>query len=755
MSPRRVLLLTLISLSPTFAAALFPIFSSVQAAAATGSGSVALSSGAPAPDASLTTHPMRSVDQLHLFKLIDATVAHQQAANAGLKELLATQTQLKLDLDRIDQGQWVQGQIEQKPPYSILLFDQLTDAIAGNETKHASLEETLLSARTAVERASAEVTRRERTSKQISESDTILFSNLLRTAEAELRLAQQTLILRRQELATQQTRYDINRIELRLHKRRRDLIAPAVVFSQQTFDAQMQKLDERGIEIQQKADAFQTETQFAERRWMERRQTLMTTPSPPPELRAEVDALKTALETLRIASGVNHQRIVRLPIMRQYWQRRYHLASGQSTRPDRQSWLAETKEQIVQFDRERRARELALKETRSNLASATTHSHEQDLVSEELRRWLAAKTESLSEQSDLHNRAIIGIDSGARALSRLQVELEGGPSRSFQDWLSDTWSTIRRGWNYELAHIEDTSLTVGRVLSSLLFIVFGYFAARLISRLIGRRLPKLGVDPAAAHAIESLSFYALAIAFSLTSLRYANVPLTVFTFLGGAVAIGVGFGSQNILNNFISGLILLVERPIKVGDLIVVDDTHGNVTKIGARSTQVRTGDNLDIIVPNSKFLENNVVNLTRLDNRLRTSIKIRLAYESSLDLVMSLLVQAAVQTPGVHAEPAPFVWFNDFGEEALEFEVNFWLSATSLTERKDCETLVRLSIDRIFREHGISIEVPRHDLQLSSADPIAMRIVSDETKGERQVPGSPTLDREIRPHRRRPRAAG
>ncbi|WP_160148151.1 mechanosensitive ion channel domain-containing protein [Rubripirellula obstinata] len=697
----------------------------------------------------------RNPDQLHLLRLINVTMAHQQSANVVLKDLQTQQTQLQLDLSRLDQGQ-----IDESPPYSILLFDRLTDSITRNEVKRESLEESLLSARGAVERASGDVADRQRSINQISESDSALFANLIRTAESELRLAQETLILRRQELATRQTEYSINRLESRFLKGKRDLISPSVVFNKETIDAKTKQLDSRETEIRQKADSIQSDIQTAERLWMDARQKLGTTASPTAELVAEVDALKTALETLRIAGGVNHQRIVRLPIMRQYWLRRYHLVTGQSTRPDRQAWLVETNEQIEQFDRERRSRELALRETTSALASATTQTQEQDLQSEEIHQWLTRMTDSLSQQSDLHNRAIIGIDSGRRALTRLQFELEGGPSRSLQEWAADGWAAIRRCWNYELTRIEDTSLTVGRVLSSLLFIIFGYFAAGLISGLIARRLPKLGVNPAAAHAIESLSFYALVIAFGMTSLRYANVPLTVFTFLGGAVAIGVGFGSQNILNNFISGLILLVERPIKVGDLILIDDTHGTVTQIGARSTQVRTGDNLDIIVPNSKFLENNVVNLTRLDDRLRTSIKIQVAYGSSLDHVMSLLKQAAIGTPGVHSEPEPFVWFNEFGEESLEFEVNFWLSVRSVTQRRDCETLVRLSIDRIFREHGVSIELPRPDMQLSSSTPIELHMVAAAEDAPNTIPLTQVRDRarsrrEVQGGKTKPRAAG
>jgi small-conductance mechanosensitive channel len=600
-----------------------------------------------------------------------------------------------------------------------LLFDRLTDAIASNKVSRESLEESLLAVRDAVERASVDVAQRDRNSNQ-SES-----------AKLELRLAQETLVLRRQELSIQQTRQSINHLELTINQRKRDIIAPEVVFSEEVIQSKNEELDAREVKIKQQADLLQSRVQFAERRWMEAHQRLNTTATPSPEMIQQVESLKLVEQTLRVAQGVNNQRIGRLPLMRKCWDRRYRLATGRSTRQQRQKWLAETVEQIEQFRRERRSRELALNETRVSLASTTSETEDEMSISNDHKHWLKIAAESLNEQSDLHNRAIIGIDSGKRALTRLQVEIEGEPSRSVREWIADSWAALRRGWNYELTRIDDTSLTVGRAVSSLLFIIFGYFAARWISRSIGRRLPKIGVNEAAAHAIESLSFYVLLLAFGLTALRYANVPLTVFTFLGGAVAIGVGFGSQNILNNFISGLILLAERPIKAGDLIVIDNTYGNVTQIGARSTQIRTGDNLDIIVPNSKFLENNVVNLTRLDDRLRTSIKIGVAYGSPLDQVMLLLKQAALDTPGVHSHPEPNVWFNDFGDNSLEFEVTFWLSVRSITQRKNCETLVRLSIDRILREHAISIAFPQRDLHLSSSQPIEFKMVADEKKQE------------------------
>ena len=149
----------------------------------------------------------------------------------------------------------------------------------------------------------------------------------------------------------------------------------------------------------------------------------------------------------------------------------------------------------------------------------------------------------------------------------------------------------------------------GRLLLALLV---GVIAARLLGRLFGRHvLPRLGLNEGAINAIQSISFYSLCVLFSLLSLELVNLPFAAFTFLGGAVAIAFGFGSQNILNNFMSGLILLAEQPIRVGDLVEMEGVRGVVEHIGARSTRVKTISNHEIIVPNSILLENKVTNLT------------------------------------------------------------------------------------------------------------------------------------------------
>jgi small-conductance mechanosensitive channel len=208
----------------------------------------------------------------------------------------------------------------------------------------------------------------------------------------------------------------------------------------------------------------------------------------------------------------------------------------------------------------------------------------------------------------------------------------------------------------------------------------------------------------------------------------------MFTFLGGAIAIGVGFGSQNIVNNFISGLILLAERPIKVGDLIEIDDLYGTVTQIGARSTQIRTGSNLDIIVPNSKFLESNVVNLTLGDDKLRTQVSVGVVYGSPTREVTHLLKHAATEHGRVLKRPEPFVWFSDFGDNALIFELHFWVEVRTVADRRRIESDIRYRIDQLFRNAGLVIAFPQTDVHLDTPAPIDVRVLAANEDNEREL---------------------
>ncbi len=252
--------------------------------------------------------------------------------------------------------------------------------------------------------------------------------------------------------------------------------------------------------------------------------------------------------------------------------------------------------------------------------------------------------------------------------------------------------------------------------------------SRLLARLLHRRTR---LDAGAATAFQSLSFYLLLVIFFLFALRTVNIPLTAFTILGGAFAIGIGFGSQNILNNFISGLILLAERPIKVGDIVEIDRTQGRVERIGARSTRVCTFDNTHIIVPNSAFLERNVVNWTLSDDVIRTHVDVGVAYGSPTREVDRLIHRALAEHGQILDDPEPLVLFTAFGDNALEFRAYFWIRVHASTNKLRIESDVRYRIDHLFRDAGVSIAFPQRDVHLDADRPIPVRLV----QGEEEAP--------------------
>jgi small-conductance mechanosensitive channel len=256
----------------------------------------------------------------------------------------------------------------------------------------------------------------------------------------------------------------------------------------------------------------------------------------------------------------------------------------------------------------------------------------------------------------------------------------------------------------------------------------------MISRWIGARLlSRLGLNQTASAPLQKISYYVLLVTFGMLTLNILNVPITAFSFLGGALAVGIGFGSQNICNNFISGLILIAERPIRVGDVIEIDGRTGRVTEIGARSTRIATGNNFEVIVPNSKFLESQVVNWTLTDDRISTNVKVGVAYGSPVREVERLLKQAATEHEHIQQDPPPNVAFEDFASDALVFSVNFWIHLQTASKGK-VESDLRFRIDELFNQAGIVIAYPQRDVHLNVMRPLEVRLAPEASHELRRV---------------------
>ena len=284
-------------------------------------------------------------------------------------------------------------------------------------------------------------------------------------------------------------------------------------------------------------------------------------------------------------------------------------------------------------------------------------------------------------------------------------------------------------WYLEIVTIDNHSVTVGKLVIAFLVLVIGLLVVRIAFRLMGSRLlPKTSLKKSTASAIQKIFTYFGYLLVLLFALRMLNIPLAAFAFLGGAVAIGVGFGAQNIINNFISGFIIMAERPITIGNLVEIDGVLGEVEDIGARCTRIRTGENIHILVPNSSFLEKNITNWTLSDNRIRTRVTVGVVYGSPVRQVEELLSQAAKENEKILKSPEPFVVFNDFGDSALIFDVYFWITIQRIIERRLIESSVRFHVDDLFREAGIVIAFPQRDVHLDTTRPLELRLMDRET---------------------------
>jgi small-conductance mechanosensitive channel len=193
----------------------------------------------------------------------------------------------------------------------------------------------------------------------------------------------------------------------------------------------------------------------------------------------------------------------------------------------------------------------------------------------------------------------------------------------------------------------------------------------------------------------------------------AGIDLNSFALLAGALGVGIGFGLQNIVNNFISGLILIFERPIQIGDAVQVEELSGRVTHIGIRSSTIKTWDGAEVIVPNGNLISNKLINWTLSDQRRRIEIKVGVAYGTDVSLVMETLLECAKQNEKIIEYPAPSVLFEDFGDSSLNFELRCWTSdfASWIEIRSD----LRVAIDNAFKEKNIEIPFPQRDLHLKS----------------------------------------
>lgn len=298
---------------------------------------------------------------------------------------------------------------------------------------------------------------------------------------------------------------------------------------------------------------------------------------------------------------------------------------------------------------------------------------------------------------------------------------------------------LEKVWHFPLIRMSSgVEVTVSQIVLTVLVVALGLVFAWYLKRLLGRQLEKSQVDPNAALIIQRAFFYGVLVLLFITALGMLDIPVTALAFISGAVAIGIGFGAQNIINNLISGWILMSERPVRIGDFVEIDDNRGVVESIGNRSTRIRRVDGVHLLVPNSQMLERMVVNWTLVDRRFRALVRVGVVYGSPVRLVEKLMLKAAREHPETLSDPAPLVIFEDFGDNALVFELYFWCEARAERDLRMIRSDIRFRIDELCRENDIVIAFPQRDVHLYAKTPIEIRTARSHVGGETGPEDSP-----------------
>lgn len=277
---------------------------------------------------------------------------------------------------------------------------------------------------------------------------------------------------------------------------------------------------------------------------------------------------------------------------------------------------------------------------------------------------------------------------------------------------------LRKIVEYPIFTVQKTPITMTSLLMFITMVVAFGLLAKLARRLLMRWLNRIShLQEHTRFLLVRLLQYFIMVFGVLFSLQFVGLDLSGLAFIFGLLSVGIGFGLQNFVANFIAGLILMVEQPIRVGDRITVGDTEGDIIEINIRSTTVRSLENIAIIVPNADFTSNQVINWSHMDKRVRLKIDVGVSYSSDLDTVIRCLKEVAVEHSEVLNSPAPEVHHTGFGDSAWNMRLWCWINNPRDYRRIVSE--LNCAIVRKFRENDVEIPFPQRDLHVRSAVPI------------------------------------
>lgn len=689
--------------------------------------------GASLEDLKLRTLLLQETETIYQRQL--AALVKQESLK---KELILLEENSKHGTDKT---------ITQKPPYSLDVYDYYLDQLSNASRQVNVASQTISVDKKSLGEAKDRLDEAEKKLRILSEADNkteVSFEWQKLLAEDEKELAQSLIDLQQVNAAN-------NEITLKLAEQRKnidqqniDWLKKNLTFNEEELANHLEGIEERRKELEQRIDRLLLEQHIAENKWLAATQQADPTQIPDENKLAIDTAYLQASEVWREAYQhvISHSNsmLQALPKEAQLWQRRYAFLKAPPSPVDLKDWRKEAKAEIEKLNRAMNLTQTHQNNVQAKIAAIRIQMAKEN-IDPEVSQHLEKSLKALNKLGERNFEYLTVLQGTNELYQRLIASINDHLQEfNISERLTIIWASVKSIWNYELFADETHAVTVGKIIITFLILIIGILFSGFFTRLIHRRLlVRLKMSISATAITEKLIYYAFIFIVTFIVLRSVNIPMTAFAFLGGAVAIGVGFGAQKLINNFISSFILMVEQPIKVGDLVQMETNLGKIEDIGVRCTRVLTFDNVHLLVPNSYFLENNITNWTHNNNMIRGRVTVGVAYGSSTNLVKDQLLKAVTEHDEILNNPEPYVLFDDFGDNSMIFTLFFWIMVERVIDKKRIESEIRFIIDDLFREAKLVIAFPQRDVHLDTNSPLqisiakedAEKIYKEETKDE------------------------
>lgn len=625
----------------------------------------------------------------------------------------------------------------QPPPYTPWFVDTFRDAVSAKEAQLELDKQGLAIAKNRLVRTQADLSKAEAAlaqaqSQAAASSDPAALRGLeskAQSAQATVRLLQATVPLNETQIKVAQERVALREQQLEFERQKLADAEARERYREEDLETKKEELAAAREELQSRLNEAIEEKDDAQRALTEAREAQAQVAN------GEAVAPAESLDLLRVRANAASDRAKTLRdrfdfllYEEEMWTTRYklHLGEGELSVADeiqRAQDYADGLNSILQ------TRTADLEVVRAALREWERKAREQEQTGDpELARQIV---QVLNGHLDLFRSGLTVMTTQQQVNKHLLDDLrEAQAHLSFGERLKQFWEATARIWYQDLPiKLGDEPLTFRQIVIATIILIVGFAVIRMLRRYFRMVMrSRTRFDANAAASLERLLFYFLLIVIVLVAMNIVGIPLTAFTIFGGALAIGVGFGAQNLINNFISGLILMMERPIRIGDLVEVDGRAGFIEEIGARCSRLRQFSGVDILVPNSSFLEKSVINWTLSDAKVRWEVRVGVAYGSDTRQAQKLILKAVEEHGRVLEDPEPLVVFADFGDSALIFDAYFWLTMGPATDPRVVRSDIRHRIDKLLKEAGIVIAFPQRDVHLDVTGPLDVRVTNPES---------------------------